>query len=41
VYEQIVLKTDKTVQKAIEVLTAPKEYTRLITEGQTKRASKS
>ncbi len=41
VYENIVLRTDKTVQKAIEILTAPKEYSRLITEGQTKRASKS
>ena len=34
VYEQIVLKTDKTVQKALSILQAPKEYTKLITEGQ-------
>ena len=41
VYENIVLKTDKSVQKAVEILTQPKEYTRMITEGQSKRASKS
>ena len=41
VYENIVLRTDKSVQKAVEILTQPKEYTRLITEGQSKRASKS
>ncbi len=34
VYEQIVLKTDKTVQRALSILQAPKEYTKLITEGQ-------
>ncbi|PWB68211.1 hypothetical protein C3F09_12170 [candidate division GN15 bacterium] len=34
VYEQIVLKTDKTVQKALSILEQPKEYTKLITEGQ-------
>lgn len=33
VYEQIVLKQDKAVQKALEILTQPKEYTRLMTEG--------
>jgi len=36
VYENIVLKTDKAVQKAVEILTTPKEYTRLITEGKQK-----
>lgn len=40
VYDEIVLKNDKSVQKALEILNSPKEYTRLITEGQTKRASK-
>jgi len=34
VYEQIVLRTDKTVQKALSILQAPKEYSKLITEGQ-------
>lgn len=34
VYGQIVLKTDKSVQKALSILQAPKEYTKLITEGQ-------
>jgi carboxyl-terminal processing protease len=33
-YEQLVLKGDKTVLKAVEVLQAPNEYARLITEGQ-------
>jgi carboxyl-terminal processing protease len=32
VYEQTILKTDKTVQKAVEVLESPKDYARLITE---------
>lgn len=34
VYEQIVLRSDKTVQKALGILQAPKEYSKLITEGQ-------
>ncbi len=34
VYEQIVLRTDKAVQKAVAVLSTPKEYGRLMTEGQ-------
>jgi hypothetical protein len=33
VYEHIVLKTDKTVKKAVEILTTPSEYARLITDG--------
>jgi carboxyl-terminal processing protease len=36
VYENIVLKTDKAVQKAVSILTTPNEYTRLITEGKQK-----
>lgn len=32
VYEQTILRTDKTVQKAVEVLESPKDYARLITE---------
>jgi len=35
-YEQVVLKDDKTVKKAIEILSSPSEYTRLISEGQKK-----
>ncbi len=34
VYEQIILKNNKTVQKALELLGTPVEYSRLITEGQ-------
>jgi len=33
VYEQIVLKNDKTVQKAVEILQKKDEYSKLITEG--------
>ena len=36
VYERIVLVDDKTINKAVEVLTHPKDYARLITEGQKK-----
>ncbi|MEW6049543.1 MAG: S41 family peptidase [Candidatus Zixiibacteriota bacterium] len=36
VYEQIVLKDDKAVQKAVEILSEPKEYSRMILEGQKK-----
>lgn len=32
-YEEIVLKTDPAVQKALEIITDDKEYSRLITEG--------
>ena len=32
VYEQTILRTDKTVQKAVEVLESPKDYARLISE---------
>jgi carboxyl-terminal processing protease len=32
VYEQIVLKDDKSVKRALEVLNSPKEYTKLIAE---------
>jgi carboxyl-terminal processing protease len=35
-YEEIVLKSDKTVKAAVELLTNSKEYTRLITEGKAK-----
>lgn len=38
VYENIVLKTDKAVLKAVEILSSPDEYTRLMSEGQTKKA---
>ncbi|MFZ5980841.1 MAG: S41 family peptidase [Candidatus Zixiibacteriota bacterium] len=41
VYEEIVLKNDKTVQKAIEVLQTPDEYTKLMTEGHPKVKSES
>jgi carboxyl-terminal processing protease len=34
VYEQVILKRNKTVQKAIDLLSTPQEYSRLITEGQ-------
>jgi carboxyl-terminal processing protease len=40
VYEQIVLKTDKAVQKALSIIQQPKEYSRLITEGQTPTLAK-
>jgi carboxyl-terminal processing protease len=33
VYEQIVLRTDPSVQKALSILLAPKDYSKLITEG--------
>ncbi|MCP4685946.1 MAG: S41 family peptidase [bacterium] len=36
VYENIVLKTDRAVEKAVSILTTPKEYSRLITEGKQK-----
>lgn len=36
VYEQIVLKTDKTVAKAIEILTTPDKYSQLLAKGQKK-----
>ena len=38
VYEQIVLKQDKAVEKALEILTSPNEYSRLIAEGMPKKA---
>lgn len=37
VYEQIVLKEDKTVQRAIDILTSPNEYSDLLAKG-TKKA---
>jgi carboxyl-terminal processing protease len=33
VYEEVILHTDKTIQKAIGILQSPEEYTRLMTEG--------
>jgi len=36
VYEEVVLKTDKAVLKAVEILTTPGEYAQLITQGQKK-----
>ena len=36
VYEEIVLKTDAGVLKAVELLQNPKEYSRLLTEGKKK-----
>jgi carboxyl-terminal processing protease len=36
VYEEVVLKTDPAVQKAVEILTTPGEYAKLITQGQKK-----
>lgn len=36
VYEEIILKTDKTVQKAVEILTTPDRYSQLMSEGQKK-----
>ena len=36
VYEEIVLKTDDGVRKAVEILKDPKEYSRLLTEGKKK-----
>lgn len=36
VYEEVVLKTDKAVLKAIEILSTPGEYSELITHGQKK-----
>ena len=36
VYEELILKSDKAVLKAVEILSQPAEYGRLITEGQTK-----
>ena len=36
VYEEIVLKTDVGVRKAVEILKNPKEYSRLLTEGKKK-----
>ena len=36
VYENIIFKNDKSVEKAVEILTSPTEYTKLITEGQKK-----
>jgi carboxyl-terminal processing protease len=38
VYEQIVLKHDKTVERALEILKNPGEYSKLIKEGQVKKA---
>jgi len=38
VYEQIVLKHDKAVEKALEILKQPGEYSKLIKEGQIKKA---
>ena len=39
VYEEIVLKTDKTVQKALEILNSPDRYGKMITKGQEKTDS--
>jgi carboxyl-terminal processing protease len=36
VYENIVLRTDKAVEKAVSILSEPNEYSRLITEGKQK-----
>ncbi len=36
VYEEVLLKTDKTVMKAVEILQTPGDYTSLITTGQKK-----
>jgi carboxyl-terminal processing protease len=36
VYDQIVLRDDKAVKKAMEIISAPKEYSRLMLEGQKK-----
>jgi carboxyl-terminal processing protease len=36
VYEEVVLKTDPAVLKAVQILTAPGEYVKLITKGQNK-----
>lgn len=33
VYEQVILRTDKTIQKAVGILQSPGEYTKLMTEG--------
>lgn len=38
VYEQIVLKHDKAVEKALEILKNPGEYSKLIKDGQVKKA---
>ncbi|MDD3731948.1 MAG: S41 family peptidase [candidate division Zixibacteria bacterium] len=39
VYEEIVLKSDNAVKKALEILTTPDTYTRLMTKGQNKTES--
>lgn len=36
VYEEIILKNDKTVKKAVEILTSPDRYSQLMSEGQKK-----
>ena len=36
VYEEIILKTDKTVQKAVDILSSPDRYRQLMSEGQKK-----
>ncbi|TET97277.1 MAG: S41 family peptidase [Candidatus Zixiibacteriota bacterium] len=36
VYEEVVLKTDKAVKKAVEILSSPDEYAKLISMGQKK-----
>ena len=36
VYEEIILKTDKTVRKAVEMLETPGEYSRVMSEGKKK-----
>ncbi len=36
VYEEVVLKTDKAVKKAVEILSSPDEYAKLISIGQNK-----
>ena len=36
VYEEVVLKTDKAVKKAVEILSSQDEYTKLISKGQKK-----
>ncbi len=35
-YEEIILKTDNAVQKAVNILSEPGEYTRLLSDGKTK-----
>lgn len=36
VYEEVILKTDKTIQRAVEIMTSPNEYSQMLSEGQEK-----